>query len=182
MIEINLLPEELKIVKKEKKIPSLSQQQLMPLLLVLVGVLLLVHVVLGALQLAKTLQAASLQRQLKVLGVQKQELSASSDSISAVQLAQRVIPWSQKLHALSLSLPSGMWFNELNVSRGTLKIWGSVVSLKKEEMALITGFLETLKKNPSFVKNFSGLELGTLTRRTLGGFEIIDFVLTCKAK
>jgi hypothetical protein len=45
-------------------------------------------------------------------------------------------------------------------------------------MNLIKAFMDNLKQENVFIRDFNNLELGTVQRRTIGGYEIADFSLS----
>jgi hypothetical protein len=94
----------------------------------------------------------------------------------------RKLNWSEKLNKLSLNLPSGIWFNELSVSKKDFILKGSVLSLQKEEMNLVNKFIDSLKKDMVFFKDFTRLELSSIQMKTVVGYDVFDFVLTGKLK
>ena len=85
----------------------------------------------------------------------------------------------KKLNRLSLDLPSGIWFNEISANlKKEFILRGSVVSLKKEEMLLINQFIDNLKKDTDFFKDFSKLEMTSAQSGEIGGYEVNDFVIS----
>jgi hypothetical protein len=85
--------------------------------------------------------------------------------------------WAQKLNELSLHLPPGVWFNEILLNNKNLTIKGSVISLEKNEVVLVNKLLDDLKGHAEFAKDFSSFELSNVQNRTIGGYDIADFVL-----
>ncbi|MBL7081195.1 MAG: hypothetical protein ISS44_01315 [Candidatus Omnitrophica bacterium] len=182
MIEINLLPEDLK-QKKERQIFLL--QLFLCILPVAFGLLIIIHLYLGGLLLFKTLQYKSMNKKWEQLSSQRQKVDEwkkqykiSSQETEQVNklLAQR-IAISDKMQVLACALPRGIWFNHLSLKEKGFYLEGSVVSLKKDQMRLLNLFLGRLKKDKIFFKDFIRLELGHISMRTLGGFSIMDFVL-----
>lgn len=194
MIEINLLPEELKVKTREKASEQVTiksgsffnQDQLfvyaIPVILVL---FVLTHFYFGVVSISKNGQLASLNRKWIELGPQKKaldefssEYSTAAQSAGLVQLLikQRIL-WAQKLNSLSLNLPAGAWFNDISLVKQNITIQGSVVSLKMEELNLINKLLDSLKADNEFSKDFSGLELSNVQKRTVGSYDVADFVL-----
>ncbi|MFH0827327.1 MAG: hypothetical protein V1923_05550 [Candidatus Omnitrophota bacterium] len=186
MIEINLLPEELKAKASSRKNRVTIEVKyfacLIPLTLAL---LLLVHIYLGVLLAAKHNQIAglnkrwlSLEPEKKQLEIFNKENSLQTQDSSAIKawMDERVV-WSEKLAALSNSLLPGIWFTELSVNTKDFTLRASVVSLQKEEMDIIKEFIDLLKTDTAFFKNFSSLELGSVQRRTIGSFDVLDFTL-----
>ncbi len=189
MIEINLLPEELKNqAKKAEKDKALKQAlYFVPALL---GLLFTIHLCLAAIFLFRGCQInaltgswKSLEPQRKMLSQARQEYDVlSQDSRIVQQLETKRISWAQKLNRLSADLPSGVWFNEAALSYKECVLKGSVISLKKEEMSLVNKLIENLKKDAAFFKDFAGLELGSVQMRTIGGYDVVDFVLKLSLK
>jgi Tfp pilus assembly protein PilN len=189
MIEINLLPQELKIKakKKERQIKSRQILYFIPLLFI---ILLLVHGYLIGVLVFKNIQLTALnnkwqklQPQVKTLEEFKEKYElVSQDSRVIQQLTKQRISWAKKLNKLSFNLPSGVWFNEILVTAKDFTLKASVVSLQKDEMNLINQFIENLKKDNDFFSDFSNLELNSVQKNIIGGYDVADFVLSGKLK
>lgn len=193
MIEINLLPEELKSKVKAKSPEqitvksnrSFNQDQIFIYAIpALLGLFILMHLYLGMLAVFKNSQLASLNRKWSALVPQKkawdefnQEYSVLSQDAGLMQLLRsQKIFWAPKLNELSLDLPSGIWFNSILISKN-MTINGSVVSLQKDEVTLINKLLENLKADNEFSKDFTGFELSNIQKTSVGGYDVTDFVL-----
>jgi Tfp pilus assembly protein PilN len=190
MIRINLLPPELRIQKKEERmklaLPGLEIRYVLYAIPAVIGIFLFLHIILAVIGLVQAMQYRSLSHSWKKLEPQrktvdvlrKQRDAFLADANVTQRLLARRVPWADKLNKLCLLLPSGIWFEELNFSQeGNFALYGSVISLKKDEMALINKFIENLKNDPMFVKDFSGLILDSVKRRTVGGYDVVDFSL-----
>ena len=184
MIEINLLPEELK-PKKENLNILLLRQVLLLIIPAAIGLLIIIHLYLGGLFLFKTLQYKSLNKNWAQLEDSREEVSQwkSQYKVSSGQteymnklLAGRITV-SDKMQALSEVLPKGVWFDRLNFNQQKIHLEGSVVSLDKEQMRLLNLFINQLKENYPFFKDTIPVKLGRINMRTLGGFSVMDFVL-----
>ena len=101
----------------------------------------------------------------------------SGDARDIQKLVSERINWAEKLNRLSLVLPSGMWFESISVSGKAFNLHGKVVSLAKEEVSLLRNFVDEIKNKPDFIKNFSSLELSSIQKETIGGYEVADFNL-----
>ena len=184
MIEINLLAEELK-VKLKKKASSAQSKQILFFIPLILGLLVAIHLYLLSVTLTKGVQLAALnnkwqrlQPQRKILEDFKKEFEGVSKDASALQkLASQRIIWAEKLNKLSLDLPAGIWFREITVTRKDFNLKASVVSLQKDEMNLINRFIENLKKDAAFFKEFKTLELTSVQVRAVGGYDVTDFGL-----
>lgn len=186
MIEINLLSQEEKV--KTKKIGKLSIEPkyflyIVPLILAL---LILVHLCIATVSIVKNIQFGALNNKWQGLkpqrdlvdNLKKQYDLSASDAQLINQLDSRKVKWSDKLNRLSTNLPSGIWFNEIQVSLKDFILKASVASLEKEEMSLIKAFIDNLKKDTLFLKDFTGLELSSVQKKSIGGYDVIDFILT----
>lgn len=190
MIEINLLPEELKADLK-KHMPSPLLKQAIAIVFLALGILVLLHLGLMVILAVKSLQLnalntqwQALQPKLKLVQEFKGEGTVSSRSANSIQqLVSKRLTWSKKLNRLSLNLPSGIWFNEISTNpKKEFVIKGSVVSLKREEMFLINQFIDNLKKDGDFFKDFSKLEMSSAQSKEIGGYEVNDFVILGELK
>lgn len=187
MIEINLLPPELKAKGKTKKIAvARDAKNLLYLIPVILAVFICLHLYLGVVNIFKSTQMRSLKNKWQGLEtkrkileqLKKEYLAVSSDASFLQQLLDQRVDWAQKLNRLSLDLPSGVWFTDLSAGGRDLTLKGSAVSLEKEEMTLINKFINNLKDDPAFFEDFSALELTSYRRKSIGGYDIVDFVLT----
>jgi len=182
MIEINLLPHELKAKSKNAGLEPGYFLYLIPLVFAL---LVCAHIILAVVTIARSYQFIALNNKLKSLEPQrkifenlnKENGMPLADAKLIQQLTVQRINWPEKLNKLSLNLPPGVWFEEITVSSKSFILKGSVISLQKEEMALINKFMDNLKNDTSFFKDFNNLGLSSVQRRVIGGYEIIDFTL-----
>lgn len=187
MIEINFLPQELKT--KSKKFAGRPYYFRY---LVLSGISLLVclHLYLAVMAIAKYSRFRVLSNkwqrmapERKILDEFKKEYDVLSVDAQAMQeMITKRINFAEKLNKLSLNLPSGVWFNELIFSLKDFSLKGSVISLQKEEMGLINKFIDNLKNDNGFFNRFDNLELNSVQRRAIGGYDVVDFVLLGKLR
>ncbi len=191
MIEINLLPKELR--KKEKL--DLSGT---PVLLIAGGILIalfMLSFVLAGMthhyqarfkRLTRELQskAPSRSEALK-LQTEIERLRAKKEIIE--QLAERRFFWAEKLSLISDSIPMGVWLTGLSfneVGEGEfLTLDGVAIPYRGQEMInLVTLFMGNLKQNDDFYKDFKNIELGPIRRIKSDEIEAVQFNLTCQFK
>ncbi len=190
MIEINLLPEELKVKAKKTVSPGnfasgFDPTYLIYIVPVAIGLLLSAHLVLGIVSLAKQAGLRSLNKEWSGLESQRKKLSSyksefevnSQDAAMINELTVKSIRWSEKLNLLSKNLPPGVWFNRLLVSPKGLEIKACVFSVESNGVDLINKFLYNLKSDSVFFKDFSGLEIGNMQSKKLGSYEVMDFTI-----
>ena len=88
------------------------------------------------------------------------------------------INWSEKLNKLSLSLPDGLWLESISASGKEFYLRGKAVSLDKTEVSLIRNYVDEIKNQPGFMKNFNSLEVTSIQKGVIGAYEVADFSLT----
>lgn len=188
------MPEELKSKIKSKtsiSAPAAAAGGFDPrlflyIILSLLGALACIHIfLLGNLFIKNSALGAlnkkwmQLEPQRKMVeGVTKEQDSLTADTKLVQELTKTRLNWSEKLNKISFNLSSGIWFNELSVNQKNLILKGSTVSLQKIELSLINQFIENLKKDKVFIRDFSSLELSSIQRKMIAGYEVVDFTLT----
>jgi Tfp pilus assembly protein PilN len=185
MIEINLLPQELRI----KKIgPGLTPENLILVIPLIFAVLIAVHIYLGVAYLSGGYQLGQLNKKWKASEPQRRivesankEYAGLTQNEAAVQqiLKERVV-WAEKLNLLSIDLPTGTWFNEITVSGKDFTIKGSVFSPTKQDFAQINKFLGTLTDDKKFFSGFLSLQLGPVQKNPVGSYDVSDFTISGK--
>ena len=198
MIEINLLPEELrnrvvKPVKEAQPVKSSAKpgaQQLILLIPLVFAVLIIAHIIIVLLGVTRSSQLNTLKNKWERMSPERkiledfnnEHLLYSGDSKEIQKLVNERINWAEKLNKLSLILPSGLWFEAISVSGKAFNLRGKAVSLTKEEVSLLRNFIDNLKSKPNFIKNFNSLELSSIQKETIGGYEVVDFNLVGSLK
>lgn len=194
MIEINLLPEELrnrvvKPVKSSQPVRVVSKagpQQLILLIPLVFIVLIIAHIVIVFLGATRSSELNALKAKWEQMSLQRKALEDfnnenmlySGNSKDIQKFLNERINWAEKLNKLSLILPPGIWFESISVSGKAFNLRGKVVSLTKEEVSLIRNFVDELKNKPDFIKSFNSLELSSIQKEVIGGYEVADFILT----
>lgn len=186
MIEINLLPEEIKPAKTRL---AFDPRQLLLGLPVILIVLIIAHFNVIAQSIGVNKKYSILNKEWKETAGQREALKLSKDKFAAgagavgfAQAAKSRITWAQKLALLSVNLPQGVWLNELAVNDKNFTLKGSVVSQDKQEMGLINEFLNNLKQDKVFFNGFTSLELGPAQREMVVSTERVDFTFNGQLK
>lgn len=186
MIGINLLPEESKVKTRRIGKVSIESKYFLYLVPLVFAVLILGHICLATVGIVKTCQFKALESKWNKLQPQRELLkkydALTSNAKLIEELNSRRNNWSEKLNQLSQDLPPGIWFNEILISSKDFVLKASVVSLQKQEMVLIKKFIDNLKSDARFLRDFSNLELGSLQKKSIGGYDVVDFILTAKPK
>ncbi|MFH1478192.1 MAG: hypothetical protein ABIG92_00270 [Candidatus Omnitrophota bacterium] len=193
MIEINLLPDEIKETRKGQFKFDLDSFELGSLDLKNLKLVIAGGVVGGLISLALIFSLMSCIRNKQVQGWSKKEkiteperkeaekIQGEISMLSAKlftldQITKRDLLWSDKLDELSGLVLPGIWFNRLYVdSKEKLIITGSVISKKEEAMAIVGKFMKNIKDNKSFFKDFSSIKLESAQIKSGEGREVVDF-------
>jgi len=179
-MQINLLPEQLNI-RKTKEL----KQDLKALALRFVYIWL----ILGILWFSLSLRSGYFKRKLSSINVElktTESLMKEADILIKRKTelneflaflkghVKKGVFWSEKLKDLSRLIPAEAWLNEISLKKETkedredkfLDILASVGYLKSDEEMLdkINNFIEQLKKDSSFFKDFDNLSLSQITK------------------
>ena len=194
MIEINLLPAELKRKRKSSILPKGFK---IPLEMVigagggLLILLILVHIFLLFMNITKLAQHRSLKAQWEKILPDKKNVDGIISELRLLQTKLKSIEditgtekirWSKKLNIISDNMPRGVWLKKIALSEDKLFIDGSAISKANEEMINIHNFASNLKKDPDFLSQLSDLELGSIQRRKVSNVDISDFLINAKLK
>ena len=81
----------------------------------------------------------------------------------------------------------GVWLSDLSFDEAKkgwlLRLDGTVVSYKDQEMInLVTLFMENLKQNEDFYKDFKTIELGPIRRIKSENVDAMQFSIICQFK
>ncbi len=94
--------------------------------------------------------------------------------------------WTHKFSRLPALLPDKVWLNSMRIfteddrARRRLLIRGMIYTEDKaEEIELVNRFISNLKQDSVFFEGFSEIELISLERMKIGGFDIVEFSISC---
>ncbi len=199
MIEINLLPEELR--KREKVKLDLPEIPVFKILSVILVVVVSAQILLSAFAVYQMTTFVGLKKKLETLtkenreiSVRKAETVAMAVQLKEIQaLTERKFLWSVLLNDLSDSMTKGVWLRSLSVTtfaaddtgsrkkentpkKRTLNLEGSVIG-SGQETAIIGKFIKQLKESPRFGELFDDIKLSAINQKKIKDFDVYDFVL-----
>jgi len=199
MIEINLLPEKLRIKKRRPfALPALP---FMPIAIGVVGLLIAFQVMLVVWVQAKQMTLNSLNRKyssisssnLKAIALDSnlKEISSKVDAVD--KLLNSRFRLAKKLNDLSDSLVSGIWLKSIDIKKGeapnepgalreVLVVEGASIVSSETANGFIGKFVASLKENVSFSDDFEEIELSKVERSKIRKTEVMDFVIICHFK
>ncbi len=196
MIEIDLLPLEL---REKKRIPF-ERIFKRKMLFAVLGSLVLSYLLLHAVTVVTTKRLSTLKRNWQGLSSKKAQidrlkarLAGASEKIPLIeQLISNRVLWSKKMNEVSDLITGGIWLNEISIKKQKIQtsgelsesliIQGSAASRTKDEPALIGRFMQNLKNDSSFSAHFAEIELGPIKERQISQTEVMDFILICRFK
>lgn len=209
MIEINLLPEELrKPVAAKREAFNVAPKQLA---LGFLAIFVTVQILLTVFSLYKQGEAmflrsstAQMQAQHGDLMSVKQGAEASKKAIKQINtLTERKFEWYRLLNALSDCVTRGVWLRSLSIEQHeaavvqgpkkkgaspdknadtkvrVMKLTGSVVA-RGDETAYIGRFIGELKANELFTRLFDSIELSTINQKKIKETDVYDFTISCQ--
>ncbi|HOX09947.1 MAG TPA: hypothetical protein PLV09_03800 [Candidatus Omnitrophota bacterium] len=199
MIEINLLPVQMRVRKKEPSaLPSIP---VVPVAIGIVSLLVLLQVLLFLAVQFKGASLSSLKKKnekIKIANVEAVRLDESVKLLSSKadvvdKLRSSRFSLAKKLNDLSDAMVTGTWLRSIDVRKGdspsepgvlkeVLVIEGSSVVSDGREDGSIGKFVNSLKDNASFSEDFDEVELSKVERKKIKNTEVLDFVIICHFK
>jgi len=194
MIEINLVPTNLRKRKKRNLLPGGFRIPLEVVIGIgggLIVLLIMSHFMLSIINMTKVVKLKSLKKEWDTINPQKNKVDVVIKDMRELQqkhkaieslITQNRILWSQKLNVLSDSLPNEIWLRKVALNEKIFFIEGSAISKHNQEMINVHKFTSNLKSQKSFLKDLTDLELGSIQRQRIKNVEIADFLITIKLK
>ena len=210
MIEINLLPEELR--KKDKFKIVLPELPIGKTLIVLFGAFFAVQILLLLYACYQKGRVIELKKEIVVLSDETREVAKQKADIVSMRsrlkeidaLTAREYFWSRLLNAVSDSVTKGTWLTGFSIQEteaaptestqaGTsdkkpavrrlrlLRLEGSVVG-QGQETAYIGKFIKEIKESALLNELFSDVKLSNITQKRIREFDVYDFILVCVFK
>jgi hypothetical protein len=188
MIEINLLPEEM---RRKKRASFKLNLAIMGKVKFLAG-----GIALGVLVfLVIFLSMGSSVRKKQIIGLMAEErniepLRARVESVDkevsvlktkmAVldEITKRRFLWARKLNEISDIALTGIWFRRIYTdSNLRLIIEGSVISKEEEAMATVGKFMKDMGEHISFFEDFRDIKLETVQKNSMDDRDAVDFTI-----
>ena len=202
MIELNLLPEELR--KKKKHLAQMPRIPVLPVAAGVIGVLIVFHLLMVLLVKNKQDLSISLREKWDQLQPQREktekiteEIDRLRERIAAIKkIAKPDLDWSQLLTGLNQAMIPNVWLSDLELKfqgKGmkrqkpgglpvALNITGYALGKSEEATSLVAKFITSLEKNKSFSVYFKGIELEDMRNLQIAGEEAMMFSLNCRFK
>ena len=187
MIEINLLPEELRKKKSESHFKLNLQAEKLKFWIAGGAAGILIFIIIG-LALGSFIRGAQISKflareknfssRLSQLDSVNKEISVLKVKMGALDtLTKRKFIWAEKINQLSDLVLPGIWFTRVytDPSENKLMIEGGVISKSEEAMASVGKFMKNLKDDAQFFKDFKNIKLESVQRKAKDERDIVDF-------
>lgn len=186
MIEINLLPEELRKKKSEPAFNLNIASEKVRFLAIggAAGILVLIVITLFLISFIRDAQINRLlakernfsDRLSKIDSVNKEITVLKTKMGTLDQLTNRKFLWAEKINQLSDLVLPGIWFTRVYTDlENRLIIEGSVVSKSEEAMAFVGKFMKNIKDDQRFFADFKNIKLESVQRRNKDERDVVDF-------
>ncbi|MCK4852391.1 MAG: PilN domain-containing protein [Candidatus Omnitrophica bacterium] len=200
MIELNLLPKELRKKKKQ----DLPEIPILPVAVLCVIMVVVTHVSLCVFVKGRNVQAVRLKEKWEELQPQKKITDRVLKDIQYLEKRMKAtetivtpdLDWVELLSGLNQAMTDHVWLSGFNPvferSRGkagkktglpvTLTLTG--YALGKSDIATfnVAKFINSLKLYEDFLKYFEEIELQNIRKEMLDGEEVMRFTLICRFK
>ncbi len=202
MIELNLLPEELKKVKERTL--ELPDMPVMSIMLGLTVVLVSLHLILflfvsNGKNLTVTLQKKWEQMQPQNAKTEEvaRELSELENRGGAIRkIAKPKLKWTEIFSGVNRAIISNVWLSEMDVRYSqeikegqlgdvmplSLDITGYALGYSEEATSSVAKFITSIKNEEGLSGYFQEIELQSMRNRNLAGEEVMLFKLGCSFK
>ncbi len=186
MIEINLLPEELRKKKSEFSFDLNMGAEKLKFWIGggAVGILILIVMILFLGSFIRKAQINGLLAREKNFSGRLSQIDSVNKEIAVLkakmsildQLTKRKFLWTEKLNQLSDLVLPGVWFTHVYTdSENRLIIEGSVFSKSEEAMASVGKFMKNVKDDQQFFKDFKNIKLESVQRKNKEERDMVDF-------
>jgi Tfp pilus assembly protein PilN len=210
MIEINLLPEELR--KKESVTVKLPDIPTLKIFAVTLAGLAVLQILITLFAFVQKFELYSLRGRLVTMTEANKDITRVKNETRALQarihqiqaLTTRPLYWSSFLSGLTASMTKGVWLRDLSVIEmdgaaasvriknlqlsgepeakvKLLRLEGGAIG-KGQETAHIGKFLKSLKESPVLAPHFSQMELTNISQRKANDHDVYDFEILCVFK
>lgn len=210
MIEINLLPEELK--KRSSLFSGFSKMDMsgldiknIPVLKIGVGIGLAVvgiQLVLFSIGMISSSQLSSVSKKLNDILPKKKEADALKAQVADInkrstaidELMLKRFSWARKLSELNDCVTPGIWFSELYYDErpipgkdnkslpGALVVSGYASGAGEQGAALIGRFIKAMQDNKAFYSDFEKIDLVSTKSDKVDNQDVMSFRVTCYFK
>ena len=192
MININLLPLE---IKREVEKKFQSSQSHIPLEVIvgsfggIILIVVLIHLMLVSFSLKRIANYRNLDREWKTLESRRTVIDGINEELKNLKLEESDTrklflttfhDWSRTLSAFSVDLPKGIWFNKMTVEKDDLILQGSAITRDKDEMVAAHSYVNQLKSSVFLKTKFVEFSLDSVQKHKVQKSNVVDFLIKGK--
>ncbi len=199
MIELNLLPKEL----RKKKRLALPEIPILPIAIGVVSVVVLLQVILFGFMRSRKTRLRRLEEKWEQLEPQRKVIDKVIKGIKGTESHVKVIKdiealevdWAELLSGLNQAMIPNVWLSEFKPAfkkpkkgkkktgvPASLALTGYALGSGETATATVAKFIDSLKMVEEFSKYFNDVGLGSMHKQTLDGEDVMKFSLICKFK
>ena len=202
MIEINLLPEELrKVQKSTSQIPDMP---LIPIIAGVIGIFIMLNLLLSVIGYKNGVLEKHYNKKWEQMNPERiqtgrifRETKTLQRKLNAInKIDKPLVSWTQIMNGLNQAMTTRVWLSNLEVGheiksikRGvsisipvSLEINGYALGTSGQATSQVAKFITSLKGNNDFSQFFDAIELEKLSKNEIAGKEVMTFNLSCKFK
>ena len=193
MIELNLLPEQLKVKKKQK-----IEWAELPIIPVIVWVVILtigIHALSILFVEMNRGSMKTLKKEWENYAPKKKEMEELTKELSSInakvssieELEESRIVWARKMNNINDSMLPSIWLSSFSLKTGgntktTLFLEGFATGVSEEGTASVGRFINSLKHNEEFFSGLEDIELEDMRRSVVEKKEVMKFRLSIPLK
>jgi len=202
MIEINLLPKELRRKKKVTQQAAIEMPKIpvVPIGFGIVAVLVVVHLLFMAITISNKAKLSKLEKNWTNLEPQRKQTEKIAKEIAALtqkdlaisKIAKGSLSWTKLLSGLNKAVIPNVWLSgfDLKINEPTKKvkeytvnftITGYALGASEQATALVGKFISSLERINDFSEYFDIIELENMRSSIIAGDEVMLFNLKCKS-
>ncbi len=192
MIEINLLPDDVK--EARKSVAETMDVPILPIAGGVVGIVLAIQLIVIFMATGSSMTLGKLKKEMESIGPKKKEILELNSKLNELKNKVQAIDeltgdrllWAEIMNTLSDSMTQSVWLTTFNYEKRdtqqVLAIEGYSTEASESGTAIIAKLINELKNNPEFFKYFQEIELDSLRSSMYENKEIMRFRLLCTFK
>ncbi len=203
MIELNLLPKELRRKRKKRKAAELPKIPIFPITVGVLAALFVTYLVLMFLARSNRKLSVTLTTKWEQMQPQREKTDNIAKEINALdkrveamrKISKPELEWARLLGGLNQAVIANVWLSEFQMrttrtgeGRGgqdipvSLDLTGYALGKSEIAMSTVGRFMESLKRSRDFSDYFEEIELQNIRNAMISGDEVMMFKLICRFK
>jgi len=193
MIELNLLPEQLKVKKKQKI--EWAELPIIPVIVWVVISTIGIHALSILFVEMNRGSMKTLKKEWENYAPKKKEMEELTKKLSSInakvtsieELEESRIVWARKMNNINDSMLPSIWLSSFSLKAGlktktTLFLEGYATGVSEEGTASVGRFINSLKHNEEFFSGLEDIELEDMRRSVVEKKEVMKFRLSIPLK